>query len=105
MTEHFDIVVIGAGQAGLSIGYYLSKLDKEYVILEQASATAPSWRGRWDSFTLVLPNWTYQIPDNEYNGSDPDGFMNRDDLVASLDQFTVSFNPEIRFGTKYQCFM
>jgi putative flavoprotein involved in K+ transport len=100
MTEHFDIVVIGAGQAGLSIGYYLSKLGKKYVILEQAETIAPTWRGRWDSFTLVLPNWTYQLPDRGYDGDDPDGFMGRDDLVADLEQFSNSFNPEIRFGSK-----
>jgi putative flavoprotein involved in K+ transport len=100
MTEHYDIVVIGAGQAGLSIGYYLSKLGREYVLLEQAANITPSWRGRWDSFTLVLPNWTYQIPDNGYNGGDPDGFMERNDLVARMEQFSASFQPEIRFGTK-----
>lgn len=100
MAEHFDIVVIGAGQAGLSIGYYLSKQNKRYVILEQAATIAPTWRGRWDSFTLVLPNWTYQLPDHRYDGDDPDGFMGRDDLVADLEQFSNSFNPEIRFGSK-----
>jgi putative flavoprotein involved in K+ transport len=100
MTEHFDVVVIGAGQAGLSIGYYLSKLDREYVILEKASTITPTWRKRWDSFTLVLPNWTYQIPDHAYNGDDPNGFMGRDDLVEHLEQFAASFDPEIRFGSK-----
>jgi putative flavoprotein involved in K+ transport len=100
MIEHLDTVVIGAGQAGLSIGYYLSKLDREYVILEKASTITPTWRKRWDSFTLVLPNWTYQIPDHAYNGDDPNGFMGRDDLVEHLEQFAASFDPEIRFGSK-----
>ena len=100
MTEHYDILVIGAGQAGLSIGYYLSQQGRDFVILEKAATISPSWRGRWDSFTLVLPNWTYQIPGNGYKGSDPDGFMVRDDLVARLEQFSASFNPEIRFGTE-----
>jgi putative flavoprotein involved in K+ transport len=100
MTEQLDVVVIGAGQAGLSIGYYLSKLDRKFVILEQAATITPTWRGRWDSFTLVLPNWTYQIPDNAYDGDDPDGFMSRDDLVEHLEKFAASFDPEIRFGSK-----
>jgi putative flavoprotein involved in K+ transport len=100
MTEIFDVVVIGAGQAGLSIGYYLSKLEKKYIILEQASTITPTWRNRWDSFTLVLPNWTYQIPDHGYDGDDPDGFMGRNDLVEHLEQFAGSFDPEIRFRTK-----
>jgi putative flavoprotein involved in K+ transport len=100
MSEHFDIIVIGAGQAGLSIGYYLSKLGRKYAILEQASTITPTWRGRWDSFTLVLPNWTYQIPDHGYDGDDPDGFMDREELVARLEQFSESFNPDIRFNSK-----
>jgi putative flavoprotein involved in K+ transport len=100
MTEHYDVVVIGAGQAGLSIGYYLSKFDIEFVILEQGSTIIPNWRKRWDSFTLVLPNWTYQIPDHSYNEGDPDGFMNRDELVEHLEEFAASFDPEIRFDTK-----
>jgi len=100
MTEHLDVIVIGAGQAGLSIGYYLSKLDREYIILEQASAITPNWRKRWDSFTLVLPNWTYQLPNHAYNGDDPDGFMGRDDLVEHIEHFAASFDPEIRFGSK-----
>ena len=97
MAEHFDVVVIGAGQAGLSVGYYLSKQEKKYVILEQTASIAPTWRGRWDSFSLVLPNWTYQLPDHGYDGDDPDGFMGRDELVTDLEQFSNSFNPEIRF--------
>lgn len=100
MIEHFDTIVVGAGQAGLSIGYYLSKQGREFVILEQAANITPTWRGRWDSFTLVLPNWTYQIPDHGYDGDDPDGFMGRDELVTHLEQFADSFNPEIRFGSK-----
>lgn len=100
MTEHLDVVVIGAGQAGLSTGYYLSKLDKDYIILEQGSASIPSWRGRWDSFTLVLPNWTYRMPEHAYKGDDPDGFMGREELVASFDEFTDEFHPEIRFNTR-----
>ncbi|UCD41694.1 MAG: NAD(P)-binding domain-containing protein [Chloroflexota bacterium] len=100
MTENFDTIIIGAGQAGLSIGYYLSKLGREFVILEQASNITPTWRGRWDSFTLVLPNWTYQIPDHGYDGDDPDGFMDRDELVVRLEKFADSFNPDIRFGSK-----
>jgi putative flavoprotein involved in K+ transport len=100
MTEHLDVVVIGAAQAGLSIGYYLSNLDPKYVILEQAATITPTWRKRWDSFTLVLPNWTYQIPDHGYDGYDPDGFMDRDELVGHLENFANSFNPEVRFETR-----
>ena len=98
MAENVDVVVIGAGQAGLSIGYYLSRMERQYVILEKASAIVPAWRSRWDSFTLVLPNWTVRLPDFAYDGDDPEGFMGRDELVELLERFAASFEPEIRFG-------
>ena len=100
MVEHKDVVIIGAGQAGLSLGYYLAQSGREYVILEQASRIIPAWRGRWDSFTLVLPNWTVQMPGFAYEGEDPDGFMGRDELVEYFEQFAATFDPDVRFGWK-----
>ena len=41
-----------------------------------------TWRGRWDSFCLVTPNWTVQLPGHPYDGDDPDGFMPRDEIVG-----------------------
>jgi putative flavoprotein involved in K+ transport len=98
VTEHIDVVVIGAGQAGLSVGYYLSQMGRRFVILEKASTIVPAWRSRWDSFTLVLPNWTVRLPDFAYDGDDPDGFMGRDALVEYLEAFSATFEPEVRFG-------
>jgi putative flavoprotein involved in K+ transport len=100
MNESIDIVIIGAGQAGLSMSYYLTRFERRHVILEQASAITPAWRSRWDSFTLVIPNWTIELPGGSYQGDDPDGFMARDDLVAYLERYAATFNPEIRFDTQ-----
>ncbi len=98
MNEHIDVVVIGAGQAGLSVSYYLSKMGRQFVILEKASKIVPAWRSRWESFTLVLPNWTVRMPDFAYEGDDPDGFMGRDELVDYMEAFAARFEPEVRFG-------
>ena len=56
-----DLVVIGAGQAGLSLSYELSRTGVEHVVLERGRV-GESWRGRWDSFCLVTPNWSMQLP-------------------------------------------
>ena len=77
MAENINATVIGAGQAGLAIGYYLSQLGRQYVILEQDDAIASAWRKRWDSFTLVTPNWSLNMPDFAYSEDDPDGFLSR----------------------------
>jgi putative flavoprotein involved in K+ transport len=92
-----EVVVIGAGQAGLSISRELSQRGVEHVVLERARI-AESWRGRWDSFCLVTPNWTVQLPGGAYDGPDPDGFMPRDDIVGHLERYAASFDAPVREG-------
>ena len=76
-------IVIGAGQAGLAVSHELRGLGVEHVVLERARV-AQSWRGRWDSFTLVTPNWTLDLPGAPYSGGDPEGHVPRDEIVAYL---------------------
>jgi putative flavoprotein involved in K+ transport len=96
--EAVDVVVVGAGQAGLSLSYELSQADVEHVVLERAHV-AQAWRTRWDSFCLVIPNWTVQLPGGCYDGGDPDGFMPRDDIVRHLAGYAGSFGAPVREGT------
>ena len=53
--EHFDTVVIGGGQAGLTAGYYLAQQDGSFVILDANERVGDAWRKRWDSLTLFTP--------------------------------------------------
>jgi putative flavoprotein involved in K+ transport len=73
-TQHVEIVVIGAGQAGLSMSYYLTQQGREHLVLEQGRV-GEAWRKRCDSSVLVAPNWTVQLPAFPYQGNEPDGFM------------------------------
>jgi putative flavoprotein involved in K+ transport len=57
-----------------------------------------TWRDRWDSFCLVTPNWTVQLPGGAYSGDDPDGFMPRDDIVAHLETYAGLFSAPVREG-------
>jgi putative flavoprotein involved in K+ transport len=62
MLHEIDTVIVGGGQAGLAISYYLTQEGREHVALERAEAVANAWRNqRWDSFTLVTPN--FQVRD------------------------------------------
>ena len=93
-----DVIVIGAGQAGLSTSYCLSDRGIDHVVLERG-VLGDSWaKRRWDSFTLVTPNWTVRLPGAEYRGPDPDGFMGRDDFVAYLSEWAGRFGCPIRTG-------
>jgi len=83
-----NVVVVGAGQAGLATSHELTRLDVEHVVLERGRI-GQTWRDRWDSFCLVTPNWSVQLPDGNYDGPDPDGFMVRDEIVAYLERYAA----------------
>jgi putative flavoprotein involved in K+ transport len=97
MTEDVGVVIVGAGQAGLSLSYELSHAGVEHLILER-DRVAASWRGHWDSFCLVTPNWTVQLPGGRYEGDDENGFMPRDEVVAHLVRYADSFRAPVREG-------
>ncbi len=101
MTERLPVLVVGAGQAGLALSQCLTERGIEHLVLEQADRIAPVWsQQRWDSFTLVSPNWSIQLPGMPYQGPDPDGFIGRDEIVQYLERYAASFNPPVRLGTR-----
>lgn len=86
-----DVVVIGAGQAGLSISHCLSRSGIEHVVLER-DAIGASWQSaRWSSFCLVTPNWATRLAGRCYDGDEPDGFMGRDELLQWLRKYATDF--------------
>ena len=91
------VIIVGGGQAGLSTSYYLSDHGIDHVVLERG-LPGGSWSRRWDSFTLVTPNWTIRLPGAEYRGPDPDGFLGRDDFTAYLAEWAERFGCPIRAG-------
>jgi putative flavoprotein involved in K+ transport len=61
-TEQVDTVVIGGGQAGLAIGYYLKEQDRDFVILDAGDRIGDAWRRRWDSLRLFTPAALNALP-------------------------------------------
>ena len=93
-----EVIIIGAGQAGLCTSYWLSDYGIDHAVLERG-VLGDSWqKRRWDSFTLVTPNWTIRLPGAEYRGPDPDGFMPRDDFAAYLARWAQRFGCPIQTG-------
>src|SRR2546423_8312085 len=95
--EVVDVVIVGAGQAGLSLSHEIAAAGREPVVLERGRI-GETGGGRWDSFCLVIPNWTVQLPGGRYRGDDPDGFMPKNDIVSHLVAYAQSFRAPVREG-------
>ncbi len=90
-----DTAIIGAGQAGLATSWFLTQSSVDHVVLE-AGVAADTWRKRrWDSFCLVTPNWSVQLPGAKYERPDPDGFMPLADLIDYFQSWANSFDAPV----------
>jgi putative flavoprotein involved in K+ transport len=69
------------------------------VVLEKANQPGEAWRNhRWDSFTLVTPNWAFRLPGAEYDGPDPNSYMKRDEVVARFERYVTEQRLPVHFG-------
>ena len=101
MAESVETVIVGGGQGGLAISYYLKKKGREHIVLEKAAQAGNAWRNdRWDSFTLVTPNWSFRLPGAEYGGEQPDGFMPRAEVVRAFEEYVESFQLPLQYGVR-----
>ena len=95
-VERHAVVVVGGGQAGLSVSWCLTQAGVDHVVLER-DTVGHAWRDeRWDTFCLVTPNRQCRLPGWEYAGPDPDGFMLRDEVVAFVRGYRDSFPAPVR---------
>jgi putative flavoprotein involved in K+ transport len=100
MGTHVPVAIIGGGQAGLSVSWYLSRAGVDHLVLE-AQTPVHAWAdSRWDNFTLVTPNWHCRLPGYTYDGPDPDGFMTRDQVVDWLAGWLTTFDAPVRTHTR-----
>ena len=97
----FETVVVGGGQAGLSVGYQLAKRGRSFVILEANGRVGDSWRKRWDSLKLFTPA--------RYNGLDgfpfpADGwaFPTKDEMADYLEAYAARFDLPVRTGVSVE---
>jgi putative flavoprotein involved in K+ transport len=92
---HHHVIIIGGGQAGLSLSWHMTKAGIDHVVLERAEAFHAWKQQRWDSFCLVTPNWQCKLPGYDYLGNDPHGFMVKPEIIRFVDGFAQNFNPPI----------
>ena len=100
-TDQREVVVIGGGQAGLAIGYYLAEQRRRFTILEAAGEPAAAWRARWDSLKLFTPVRYDSLPGLTFPG-EPDTYPGRDDVVAYLTDYARRFELPVEFSSRVQ---
>ena len=93
-----DVVIVGGGHSGLAMSKQLSDRGVDHVVIER-SEVASSWRRqRWDSFTLLTPNWQTRLPGAAYDGDDPDGFMTGAEITSFIEAYARTIDAPVHTG-------
>ncbi|CAN5346241.1 NAD(P)/FAD-dependent oxidoreductase [soil metagenome] len=98
-TERFKIIIVGGGQAGLAMGYYLAKAGHSLVILDAEKRIGDSWRKRWDSLRLFTPAKFSSIPGLPFPALG-NTFPSKNAMGDYLEQYATHFNLPVRSGVK-----
>ena len=101
MADRYEVVVVGGGQAGLAIGYFLAQQDRRFTILEAGNAPAAAWRARWDSLVLFTSARYDALPGRPFPG-DPDRYPTRDEVVAYLEDYARRFDLPVELNSRVQ---
>src|SRR5215475_6811826 len=97
-TEHVETLIVGGGQAGLTMSHMLSRRGRPHLVLERGRI-AERWRSeRWDGLRFQFPNWSVELPDFPFRCEGPHGFAASNEIVAYLEAYAELIKPPIRCG-------
>jgi cation diffusion facilitator CzcD-associated flavoprotein CzcO len=94
-----SVAIVGAGQAGLAMGYFLRQSGIPFVIFERADSIGPAWRERWDSLTLFTPRRYSGLPGLPFPG-DPEGYPTRDEVIDYLERYADTFELPVEMNSE-----
>lgn len=98
-TAEYDVAVIGGGQSGLAVGWFLARAGLRFVILDQASAVGEAWRARWDALRLFTPRRFDSLPGLAFPG-DPETYPTKDEAAAYLQTYAATFGLPVWLGQR-----
>ena len=98
-VSEYEVIVIGAGQAGLAVGYHLARQERHFTILDAASEPAAAWRGRWDSLRLFTPARYDSLPGLPFPAA-PAHHPSRDEVVAYLTDYARHFGLPVQLDSR-----
>ena len=99
--DRFEVAVIGAGQAGLAMGYFLARQGRNFTILDAAESIGAAWRARWESLLLFTPRRYDSLPGLQFPG-DPDGYPGRDKVITYLEEYASTFELPVQLDSPVQ---
>jgi putative flavoprotein involved in K+ transport len=97
-VERIPTLVIGGGQAGLTMSHRLKQRGLPHLVLERGRI-GERWRSeRWDGLKFQFPNWSVRLPEFPFRHADPDGFADLGAIVDFIDSYAAFVAPPIRCG-------
>lgn len=99
ITEHVETVIIGAGQAGLSVGYHLARRNRPFVILDAIERVGDNWRCHWDSLRLYSPARAAALPGMRFPAP-PMAYPTKDEMADFLEAYAARFELPVRPGVR-----
>jgi putative flavoprotein involved in K+ transport len=99
--EQFDVIVIGGGQAGLSVGYYLKRRGVRFAILDASERVGDAWRNRWDSLRLFSPARFDGLAGMPFPAPG-DHLPTKDEMADYLEAYAKKFELPVRTGTRVE---
>jgi putative flavoprotein involved in K+ transport len=100
-VERHEVVVIGGGQAGLSVGYHLARRNVPFVILDGSARIGDAWRERWDSLRLFTPRRFDALDGMPFPGA-PHDFPTKDEMADYLEAYAEHHRLPVRTGTRVE---
>ena len=96
-VEHYETVIVGGGQAGLSVGYHLKQQGRSFVILDASERIGDSWRNRWDSLRLYSPAFRDGLPGMPFPAP-RNAYPTKDEMGDYLEAYATRFELPVRSG-------
>jgi putative flavoprotein involved in K+ transport len=98
--EHVETLIVGGGQAGLTMSHRLKQRGFAHLVLER-HRIAERWRSeRWDGLKFQFPNWSVRLPEFSFPHTEPDGFATTGEIVEFIDAYAIFVAPPIRCGVE-----
>jgi putative flavoprotein involved in K+ transport len=96
--ERFETVIIGGGQAGLTVGYFLKRQGRSFVVLDAGGRIGDSWRARWDSLRLYSPAFRDSLPGMPFPAMRT-AYPTKDEMGDYLEAYATTFELPVRSAT------